>query len=43
VAKATGQSEPTIKRRLNTLVKLRALDRRGQGPSVEYRNTGLLG
>ena len=43
VVKSTGQSEPTVKRRLNKLTELGALDRRGQGPSTEYRNTGLYG
>lgn len=43
VVKSTGQSEPTVKRRLNKLTQLGALERRGQGPSTEYRNTGLYG
>jgi DNA-binding transcriptional ArsR family regulator len=43
VVKSTGQSEPTVKRRLNKLTELGALERRGQGPSTEYRNTGLYG
>ncbi len=43
VTKATGQSEPTVKRRFNKLVELGALERRGQGPATEYRNTGLYG
>jgi Fic family protein len=43
VTKASGQSEPTVKRRFKDLVDLGALDRRGQGPSTEYRNTGLYG
>lgn len=43
VVKATGQSEPTVKRRLRELVKYGALESEGAGPSVEYRSTGLLG
>jgi hypothetical protein len=41
--RASGQSEPTVKRRLNRLVELGALERRGQGPSTEYRTTARLG
>jgi hypothetical protein len=43
VINSTGQSEPTVKRRFNKLVDLGALERRGKGPSTEYRNTGLFG
>ena len=42
VAKATKQSEPTIKRRVADLVSLGALARRGAGGSVSYRSTGLF-
>lgn len=40
---ATGQSEPTVKRRISKLVDLGALERRGNNRSTEYRNTGLYG
>jgi hypothetical protein len=40
---AGGQSAMTVKRRLKELVKLGALDKRGQTASTEYRSTGLLG
>jgi DNA-binding transcriptional ArsR family regulator len=43
VVKATGRSEPTVKRRLKKLVELGALDRRGETTAVEYRCTGFLG
>jgi Fic family protein len=43
VTKANGQSEPTVKRRFKDLVEIGALERRGQGTSTEYRNTGLFG
>jgi hypothetical protein len=43
VVKATGQSGPTVKRRLKKLVELGALDRRGETVAVEYRCTGFLG
>lgn len=41
--KASGQSGRTVNRRLNRLVELGALERRGQTSSTEYRSTGLLG
>jgi len=40
---ASGQSAMTVKRRLKELVKLGALDKRGQTASTEYRSTGLFG
>lgn len=43
VAKATKQSEPTVKRRIADLVSLGALERHGAGASVSYRSTGLFG
>jgi hypothetical protein len=43
VQKASGQSEPTVKRRFKDLVEIEALERRGQGTSTEYRNTWLFG
>jgi hypothetical protein len=42
VAAATGISEATIKRRAAELAARGALDRRGAGPKVEYRSTGLI-
>jgi hypothetical protein len=42
VTKATRQSEPTVKRRIADLVSLGALERRGAGPAVSYRSTGLF-
>jgi hypothetical protein len=41
--KRSGQSERTVNRRLNQLVELDALERRGKTSSTEYRSTGLLG
>jgi hypothetical protein len=43
VESATGGSSMTVKRRLNRLVEVGALERRGKTASTEYRNTGLLG
>jgi hypothetical protein len=43
VEAASGGSSMTVKRRLNRLVELGALERRGKAASTEYRNTGLLG
>jgi hypothetical protein len=43
VAKASGGSGTTIKRRLAALQKAGALESRGKTASLEYRNTGLLG
>jgi hypothetical protein len=40
---ATGGSSMTVKRRLNRLVEIDALERRGKAAATEYRNTGLLG
>lgn len=42
VAKATGQSEKTVQRRIAELVALGALAKDGAGPSVTYRSTGLI-
>jgi hypothetical protein len=41
--KRSDQSERTVNRRLNQLVALDALERRGKTSSTEYRSTGLLG
>jgi DNA-binding transcriptional regulator PaaX len=38
----TGQSEPTVKRRIAELVSRGALVRRGAGRTVSYRNSGLI-
>jgi hypothetical protein len=43
VAKSTDQSEVTVRRRIDGLLELGALERRGKTTSVEYRSTGLLG
>jgi hypothetical protein len=43
VETASAQSSMTVKRRLNRLVQLGALERRGKATSTEYRSTGLLG
>src|SRR5690349_7276838 len=42
VKEKTGESESTIKRRLSTLVDQGVLERRGSGPQVAYRATGLI-
>ncbi len=42
VMKATGQSEPTVKRRLAELVARGAISRDGAGGSITYRSTGLF-
>jgi hypothetical protein len=42
VRQATGQSEPTVKRRIGDLVSRGALLRRGAGRNVSYRSSGLF-
>lgn len=42
VAKATGQSEKTVQRRIADLVAMGALAKEGAGPNVTYRSTGLI-
>jgi predicted HTH transcriptional regulator len=42
VRRATGQSEPTIKRRIADLVSRGALARQGAGRTVSYRTSGLF-
>jgi hypothetical protein len=42
VARATGISRATIKRRAAELASRGALERRGAGPRVSYRATGLF-
>jgi hypothetical protein len=42
VVRETGQSEPTVKRRIADLVGRGALLRDGAGRSVRYRNSGLF-
>lgn len=42
VKTATRQSEPTVKRRIAELISRGAMQRRGTGPSVFYRSTGLF-
>jgi DNA-binding transcriptional regulator PaaX len=42
VQRETGQSEPTVKRRLSELVSRGALIRRGAGRAVSYRSSGLF-
>lgn len=42
VIKETGQSEPTVKRRIADLVGRGALLRQGAGRTVSYRNSGLF-
>jgi hypothetical protein len=39
--KVSGQSEPTVKRRISELVSRGALLREGSGRTVHYRNSGL--
>lgn len=43
VHEATGQSERTIKRRIQDLVGRGALEARGSGSRVEYRSSGRFG
>jgi hypothetical protein len=43
VEAASGQSARTVERRLKDLVKVGALEKRGQTASTEYRSTGLFG
>lgn len=42
VRQKTKESGSTVKRRLAALVDLGVLERRGSGPSVAYRSTGLI-
>ena len=42
VTKQTGESGSTVKRRLAVLVDQGVLERRGAGPQVAYRSTGLI-
>jgi hypothetical protein len=42
VRQVTGQSEPTVKRRIGDLVSRGALQRRGAGRNVSYRSSGLF-
>jgi hypothetical protein len=42
VMKATGQSEPTVKRRIAELVARGALLRKGAGRTISYRSSGLF-
>lgn len=41
VVQETGQSEPTVKRRIAELVSRGALVREGAGRTVRYRNSGV--
>jgi Fic family protein len=42
VKKKTNQSPATINRRIATLIELGALEKRGGGPSTQYKTTGLI-
>jgi hypothetical protein len=42
VSKNTSQSEKTVQRRIHELLTLGALEKRGSGPTVAYRATGLI-
>jgi len=42
VIKKTGQSRPTVARRVATLIEQGLLSKRGGGSSIEYRSTGLI-
>jgi hypothetical protein len=42
VKKKTGQSPATINRRIATLIELGALEKKGGGPSTQYKATGLV-
>jgi Fic family protein len=41
-AKITGESERTVSRRIQELVTLGALERRGGGQMIAYKSTGLI-
>lgn len=41
-AKASGQSERTVLRRIASLVAQRAIAQQGSGPRTTYRTTGLF-
>lgn len=41
-AKASGQSERTVLRRVASLVAQRAIEQQGSGPRTTYRTTGLF-
>ena len=42
VISKTGQSKPTVERRIASLVEQGALERRGAGTATSYRSTGLV-
>jgi predicted HTH transcriptional regulator len=42
IAKATGQSEKTVQRRIAELLGMGAVVREGSGPNTAYKATGLI-
>lgn len=42
VAKASGESERTVQRRIADLVAMGALAKEGAGPTTTYKSTGLI-